>query len=81
MIAAFPPPIRYSGISFSYNLAWAIFGGLTPILVSWLLPFDPLAPAHYVVALCLLGCGIGIFLVSASSCPSWVAPEDTEIES
>jgi MFS transporter, MHS family, proline/betaine transporter len=81
MIAAFPPPIRYSGISFSYNLAWAIFGGLTPILVSWLLPFDPLAPAHYVGALCLLGCGIGIFLVSASSRPSWVAPEDTEIES
>ena len=81
MIAAFPPPIRYSGISFSYNLAWAIFGGLTPILVSWLLPFDPLAPAHYVGALCLLGCGIGIFLVSASFRSSWVAPEDTEFES
>src|SRR4029077_2042543 len=31
MIAAFPPQIR--------------FGGLTPILVSWLLRFDPLAPA------------------------------------
>jgi MFS family permease len=82
MIAAFPPPIRFSGISFSYNLAWAIFGGLTPILVSWMLPFDPLAPAYYVGALCLLGCGVGIFLVSASSRrPSWVAPEDTEIES
>ena len=25
--------------------------------------------------------GVGSFLVSASSCPSWVAPEDTEIES
>jgi hypothetical protein len=62
MIAAFPPPIRFSGISFSYNLGYAIFGGLTPILVSWLLRYDPLAPAHYVGILCLLGFGVGVFL-------------------
>jgi MFS family permease len=80
MIAAFPPQIRFSGISFSYNLAYAIFGGLTPILVSWLLRFDPLAPAHYVGALCLLGFGVGIFLVSAGSRPSWVQPEDAKTE-
>jgi MFS family permease len=81
MIAAFPPQIRFSGISFSYNLAYAIFGGLTPILVSWLLRFDPLTPAYYVGALCLLGFGVGIFLVSAGSRPSWVQPEDTKTES
>jgi MFS family permease len=75
MIAAFPPQIRFSGISFSYNLAYAIFGGLTPILVSWLLHFDLLAPAHYVGALCLLGFGVGVFLVSADWRPSWVEPE------
>jgi MFS family permease len=67
MIAAFPPQIRFSGISFSYNLAYAIFGGLTPILVSWLLRFDPLAPAHHVGALCLLGFGVGLFLVRDTS--------------
>jgi MFS family permease len=81
MIAAFPPQIRFSGISFSYNLAYAIFGGLTPILVSWLLRFDPLAPAHYVGALCLLGFGVGIFLLSAGSFPRWVQPEDAKTES
>ena len=32
MIAMFPPKIRFSGISFSYNVAYAIFGGLTPML-------------------------------------------------
>jgi MFS family permease len=64
MIAAFPAQIRFSGISFSYNIGYAIFGGLTPIFVSWLVRFDPLAPAHYVGALCLLGCGVGFFLVS-----------------
>jgi MFS family permease len=80
MIAAFPPQIRFSGISFSYNLAYAIFGGLTPILVSWLLRFDPLTPAHYVGALCLLGFGAGFFLVSGGSRPSRVQPKDTKTE-
>ena len=67
MIAAFPPQIRFSGISFSYNLAYAIFGGLTPILLSWLLGFDPMAPAHYVGVLCLAGAAIGVFLVAQRS--------------
>jgi MFS family permease len=63
MIASFPAKIRYSGISFSYNIAYAIFGGLTPIVVAWLLQFDRLAPAHYVGALALLGAGIGVLLL------------------
>jgi len=67
MIAVFPPAIRFSGISFSYNLAYAIFGGLTPILVAWLLPYNRLAPAHYVGILCLLGAAIGAFLVARPS--------------
>ena len=62
MIAAFPPPIRFSGVSCSYNLAYATFGGLTPMVVAWLLRFDPLVPAHYIGVLCMLGFGIGIFL-------------------
>jgi MFS family permease len=67
MIALFPPEIRFSGISFSYNLAYAVFGGLTPIVVAWLLRFDRLAPAHYVGVLCLLGLGIGVFLAAPGS--------------
>jgi MFS family permease len=67
MIAMFPPEIRFSGISFSYNIAYAIFGGLTPIVVAWLLRFDRLAPAHYVGALCLLGLAIGVFIISQGS--------------
>jgi MFS family permease len=67
MISMFPPAIRYSGISFSYNLAYAVFGGLTPIIVAWLLHFNRLAPAHYVGALSLLGAGIGVFLVARGS--------------
>ena len=62
MIEAFPPRIRFSGVSFSYNIAYAIFGGLTPLLVASLLPFDALTPAHYIGATCLLGFGIGLYL-------------------
>ena len=38
----------FSGLSFSYNVAYAVFGGLTPVALSLMLPLNPLAPAHYV---------------------------------
>jgi len=61
-VLAFPPAVRFSGLSFSYNVAYALFGGLTPVLVSWLLQFDKLAPAHYVAVLSVVGMGLGVFL-------------------
>ena len=60
LISGFPAPVRFSGVSFSYNLAYAIFGGMTPIIVTWLLRFDRLAPAYYVSALCVVGVVIGL---------------------
>ncbi|WP_043307712.1 MFS transporter [Pseudomonas sp. ML96] len=62
MVKAFPVPVRFTGVSFSYNLAYAIFGGLTPILVSLLLAWNPLGPAIYVAALCLLLMLLGVWL-------------------
>ena len=33
----FPAPVRFSGLSFSYNVSYAIFGGLTPVVLTlWL---------------------------------------------
>lgn len=61
-VMSFPPVVRFSGLSFSYNVAYAVFGGLTPVMVSLLLPLDKLAPAHYVVALSVVGVGIGLYL-------------------
>ena len=55
MIRAFPASVRFSGVSFSYNLAYALFGGVTPLLVSWLVHLDRIAPAHYVAAVTVLG--------------------------
>ena len=61
-VKRFPPIVRFSGLSFSYNLAYAVFGGLTPVLVSMLLPLDPLAPAHYVATLSVVGVMTGVYL-------------------
>jgi MFS family permease len=61
-VKAFPPAVRFSGLSFSYNVAYAVFGGLTPVMVSMLLPLDPLAPAHYVAALSVVGVLLGAYL-------------------
>lgn len=61
-VRAFPAAVRFSGLSFSYNVAYAVFGGLTPVLVSLLLPWDNLAPAHYVLLLSGVGVLIGMYL-------------------
>lgn len=63
MVKAFPPVVRFSGLSFSYNLAYAIFGGLTPMLVTALLKFSPMAPAYYVAGICSIGLLAGVFLI------------------
>jgi MFS family permease len=64
MVRAFPPSVRFTGVSFSYNLSYAIFGGVTPLFVSWLVHLERLGPAHYVAFVTLLGL-FAIFMVAA----------------
>lgn len=61
LVAAFPPAVRFSGISFAYNVAYAIFGGLTPLVVAASMKTIALAPAHYVAALCVVGGAVALF--------------------
>ncbi|RAP71756.1 major facilitator superfamily protein [Candidatus Erwinia dacicola] len=42
MMRAFPA----TGISFSYNIACTIFGGLTPIALTLMMKLTPMAPAY-----------------------------------
>jgi predicted MFS family arabinose efflux permease len=55
MVRAFPPAVRFTGVSFSYNISYAVFGGVTPLLVSWLAHLNRFGPAHYIGAVTLLG--------------------------
>lgn len=53
-VRAFPPAIRYSGLSFAYNIAYAVFGGLTPVITQLWLQHDRMAAAHYVALVSVL---------------------------
>jgi hypothetical protein len=62
MVRAFPARVRFSGLSFSYNVSYAIFGGMTPIAVTTLLAFNPMAHAWYLLFIAALTVGLGIYL-------------------
>lgn len=63
-VRAFPPAIRATGISFGYNVFYAVFGGGTPLFVTYLFRLDPMAPAHYVAALCVVGMAVAFLPLS-----------------
>ncbi|WP_392567133.1 MFS transporter [Utexia brackfieldae] len=64
MVRCYPASVRYSGVSFSFNVAYAIAGGLTPLLIALLTHFATgFAAAYYVVALFGIGILLGILLI------------------
>ncbi|WNG24427.1 MHS family MFS transporter [Cystobacter fuscus] len=65
MVRAFPAPVRFSGLSFSYNMAYALFGGMTPLVVTLMIQASPLAPAHYVAAVGAVGLAVSLYLLTA----------------
>ncbi len=78
MVQAFPPEVRFSGISFSYNVSYAIFGGLTPISVTLMMQITPIAPAVYVLALSGLGFLLGLYLYQTQSRQRVALTESTQ---
>jgi MFS family permease len=62
MVRIFPPEVRFTGVSFSYNIACAVVGGVTPILVSWLAHVNRFSPPHYLAVAAL--CGLAAILIS-----------------
>jgi MFS transporter, MHS family, proline/betaine transporter len=65
-VRSFPASVRFSGLSFAYNLSYAIFGGLTPVALSLWLRTDQMAPAHYVGGLAILGFLLALAPMSAT---------------
>lgn len=51
LIDLFKQDVRYTGIGFAYNLGFAVFGGLTPMIVISAIKFsgNNLAPAYILV--------------------------------
>jgi len=58
MTEAFPTSVRYTGLSVSYNISLALFGGTTPLISTWLVKLsggDIMAPAFYLIGTSVLG--------------------------
>lgn len=53
----FPSNVRYTGVGLVYNFAFAIFGGLTPLIATFLIKVtkNNLSPALYLSTLSLIG--------------------------
>jgi MFS family permease len=51
LVELFPTSIRYTGIAIAYNIAFAFFGGLTPLIVTYLVESSSnvLAPSFYLI--------------------------------
>jgi MFS family permease len=72
-VRSFPAPVRFTGLSFAYNMSYAIFGGLTPVILTLWLQKDPMAPAHYVGGLAVLGLLLALLPAAGRGHPMHVA--------
>lgn len=64
MVHAFPAAVRFSGLSFSYNVSYAVFGGLTPVMISLIQHFVPMAHIWYLAGIGGLASLIGLYLLA-----------------
>lgn len=67
LVELFPTPVRYTGVAISYNLAFAFFGGLTPLIATYLIDItgNLLAPSFYLMLSALL-CIVAVVSMSKS---------------
>ncbi len=72
MVSSFPARIRYTGVSFAYNVSYALFGGVIPLIVNSLSPLGAMAHVLYfsVISLFAFGLGASLLLRSGQLRPS-----------
>lgn len=63
-VRLFPVEVRFSGISFCYNVAYAVTGITTPLLLGYATTQVSLAPALYIIFICVIGVLVGLFLTN-----------------
>ena len=60
MVGLFPAQVRVSGISFTYNIAYALWASTTPLLLIALMPTSPWICVGY----CLVMGAVGVVSVA-----------------
>ncbi|MBC8741016.1 MFS transporter [Paraburkholderia sp. UCT31] len=66
----FPTEVRSTGLAISYNIGAAVFGGFSPMVLTWLLHVtgNNMMPAHFCAAFFALGL-IGAFMLKRRAAP------------
>lgn len=70
--ALFFTEVRYGGLAIAYNISASLFGGTTPLLISWFISVtaNQLIPAYYLIFASLIGIVIvSLFLKNTSGKP------------
>jgi len=65
MSEVFPEKVRYTGLSVSYNISMALFGGTAPLVSTWLVKIsggNVWTPAYYLIAVSILGAVTTLFM-------------------
>jgi MHS family proline/betaine transporter-like MFS transporter len=69
--AMFPTQVRYAGFAIAYNVSTSLFGGTAPAVNDWLVvqTGQPLMPAFYMMAACVIGAIALLKLPETTRCP------------
>jgi predicted MFS family arabinose efflux permease len=63
MVKSFPAHVRFTGVSFAFNISYAFFGGITPLGLALLMPLNAMASSYYLLFIAALSIGLGAYLV------------------
>lgn len=67
MWEAFPTSVRFTAAALSYNIATTFFGGLTPLICTFLISlYGPIAPSYWLCGCAALGCTSALMLMILS---------------
>ena len=61
MVGLFPAQIRVSGISFTYNIAYALWASTTPLMLIALMPWSPWVCVGYCAVMGAVGLATAAF--------------------
>jgi len=62
MVSAFPVAVRYTGVSFAYNITYAVIGGLTPVFITGISYLVEPAHAYYLMGVGGIAVVLGAYL-------------------
>jgi len=70
MVNLFPAKIRVSGISFTYNIAYALWASMTPLLLIALVPWSPWVCVAYCAVMGAVGIGAAMYFSGRDTRPA-----------